>query len=80
VAEFWNVSTRPKTSRGGMGLTVNETDNRVIQIERGFPLLYDDDIAYWKWRTLVVAHGVMANRCTMRASSLSCSPTASRTS
>src|SRR5258708_30406306 len=59
AAEFWNVSTRPKTSRGGMGLSVKETDNRLIQIERGFPLHYDDDIAYQNWRSPVGSYSVL---------------------
>lgn len=62
AAEFWNVCTRPKTSRGGMGLSVKETDNRLIQIERGFPLLYDDDIAYQIWRSLVLTQVVLGKQ------------------
>lgn len=62
AAEFWNVCTHPKTSRGGMGLSVKETDNRLIQIERGFPLLYDDDMTYRNWRSLIVAHSVLGKQ------------------
>ena len=62
AAEFWNVCTRPKTSRGGMGLSVKETDNRLIQIERGFPLLYDDDMTYRNWRSLIVTHSVLGKQ------------------
>ena len=62
AAEFWNVCTRPKTSRGGLGLSVNETDNRLIQIERGFPLLYDDDMTYRNWRSLIVTHSVLGKQ------------------
>ncbi len=28
IAEFWNVCTRPATSRGGLGLDIIETDRR----------------------------------------------------
>ena len=30
IAEFWNVCTRPTTARGGLGLTVEATQRRLI--------------------------------------------------
>ena len=36
AAEFWNVCTRPVWARGGLGLTVVETDRRLRIIERLF--------------------------------------------
>jgi predicted nucleic acid-binding protein len=59
AAEFWNVCTRPATARGGLGLTLAETDRRLRLIERLFPVLPDAPTTYAIWRKLVVAHGVM---------------------
>lgn len=41
VAEFWNVSTRPATARGGFGLSITEVDRRVRLLERLGILLPD---------------------------------------
>jgi predicted nucleic acid-binding protein len=59
IAEFWNVCTRPATARGGLGLTVAETDRRARVIERLFRVLADGPAAFAAWRRLVVAYGVM---------------------
>jgi predicted nucleic acid-binding protein len=59
VAEFWNVSTRPATARGGFGLTVQEADRRVLIVERVCPVLPDSPSAFGLWRQLVVQHAVM---------------------
>lgn len=53
VAEFWNVCTRPTSSRGGYGLSVEETDRRLRLIERLFRILPDSADAYGHWRRLV---------------------------
>ena len=37
-AEFWNASTRP-TERNGFGLTPDETDTLLGELEQSFPLL-----------------------------------------
>jgi predicted nucleic acid-binding protein len=58
VAEFWNVSTRPATARGGYGLTVAQTDARLCLIERSFAVLPDTSAIYAEWRRLVVSVGV----------------------
>lgn len=36
MAEFWNVCTRPASSRGGFGLSIAEADRRLRVIERLF--------------------------------------------
>jgi predicted nucleic acid-binding protein len=59
AAEFWNVCTRPASARGGLGLSIAETERRLRIIERLFPVLVDHPAAYAHWRTLIVAHGVM---------------------
>ena len=53
IAEFWNVCTRPATSRGGLGLSVEETKNRVELLERTFTLLPDSPKVYAEWKQLV---------------------------
>lgn len=57
-AEFWNVSTRPLTARGGHGLSIQETDRRLRLLERSIRTLNDDPAAYQEWRQLVVACAV----------------------
>jgi predicted nucleic acid-binding protein len=59
AAEFWNVCTRPATARGGLGLSLAETDRRLRLIERLFQVLPDATAAYAIWRQLVAAHSVM---------------------
>lgn len=58
IAEFWSVATRPAASRGGFGLTLQETDRRVRLIERFLTLLPDTPAIYAEWRRLVVTHSV----------------------
>ena len=41
VAEFWNVCTRPSTARGGLGLSIAETNHRLRLLERIVPILPD---------------------------------------
>src|SRR5689334_3455332 len=59
AAEFWNVCTRPATARGGLGLTVAETDRRLRLIERLFHILPDAPASYAIWRQLTLAHSVL---------------------
>jgi predicted nucleic acid-binding protein len=59
IVEFWNVCTRPSTSRGGFGLTIAETDRRVRLIERIFTILEETPAVYPEWRRLVVDNSVM---------------------
>lgn len=62
AAEFWNVCTRPATSRGGWGLTVAEADRRLAAIEAGFSLLAELPNVYSIWRGLVLAHAVLGKQ------------------
>jgi len=41
VAEFWNVTTRPVTARGGFGLTAQEAQRRLDIIELAIEVLTD---------------------------------------
>ncbi|MCY4553334.1 MAG: type II toxin-antitoxin system VapC family toxin [Candidatus Poribacteria bacterium] len=56
-AEFWNASTRP-TERNGFGLTSDETDTLLGELEESFPLLPDSSTVYPVWRRLVVKYDV----------------------
>jgi predicted nucleic acid-binding protein len=58
MAEFWNVCTRPATARGGLGLSIAETDHRLRVIERFVQLLADLPTAYTLWRRLILTHSV----------------------
>jgi predicted nucleic acid-binding protein len=58
IAEFWNVSTRPKTARGGYGKSVDVTERRVEFIERFATVLVDAPAAYHQWRTLLTQYQI----------------------
>ncbi len=58
VAEFWNVSTRPSSARGGYGQDVALTDRRVSFLESVGNVLSDHPDAYAEWRRLVVQHQI----------------------
>jgi predicted nucleic acid-binding protein len=58
IAEFWNVCTRPASARGGLGLSVAETDHRLRLLERIIRLIPDSTAAYPIWRGLVVSLGI----------------------
>ena len=58
IAEFWNVATRPATSRGGFGLSVNETLKRVQSIEKLTLVLPFTNNCYQEWRQLLVEHSI----------------------
>lgn len=53
LAEFWNVCTRPTNARGGLGLTVEQTERKGKLIEKYFRLLPDNLATFIEWRRLV---------------------------
>ena len=57
-AEFWNVSTRPASARGGFGLTVENAERKAAVIEKYFRLLPDTPANFCEWRRLVSDHKV----------------------
>jgi predicted nucleic acid-binding protein len=59
VVEFWNVTTRPATARGGLGLTTQEAQRRLAIIELAVEVLTDSAASYAEWKRLVVAHSVL---------------------
>ena len=58
VAEFWNVCTRPATARGGFGLGLIETEQRLADLEQNFGILDEPRAAYAIWRSFVIAQSV----------------------
>ena len=58
LAEFWSVCTRPAQSRGGLGLSVVQTERKVRLIEKHFVLLPDSLITFIQWRKLASDHQV----------------------
>ncbi len=62
IAEFWNVCTRPATARGGFGLSLSDTERRLVEIEGAFTLLPDLPTTYAIWRNLIVAHAVLGKQ------------------
>lgn len=53
ISEFWNVCTRPNSTRGGLELDMDRTERKVILIEKHFRLLPDNLLTYNEWRRLV---------------------------
>lgn len=58
IAEFWSVSTRPKSARGGLGLTPAGAALRVQFIERHVVVRPDPQDCYRRWLELVTKYGV----------------------
>jgi predicted nucleic acid-binding protein len=58
LTEFWNVCTRPASARGGLGLSLAETDRRMQVVERYFTFLEEPPSVRTHWRQLVVSHQV----------------------
>lgn len=59
LSEFWNVCTRPASARGGLGLSLTQTERKTCLIERYFRLLPDSLATFQEWRRLIVTHSVM---------------------
>lgn len=58
LAEFWNVSTRPVTARGGLSRSLDVTRRRANALPRRFELLEDLPGTTKRWRRLVYAQDV----------------------
>jgi len=58
LGECWNVCTRPLTSRGGLGLSLVETERRARLLERQFTLPPDNISVHHVWRQLLVSYGI----------------------
>src|ERR1051325_4714240 len=53
IAEFWNVCTRPVSSRGGYAFSIQEADRRLRVLERLVAILDDTPAAFLLWRQMV---------------------------
>jgi predicted nucleic acid-binding protein len=58
IAEFWNVSTRPATARGGYGRSIQDTERCVAFFERYAHVLAESPVIYREWRELVRTYGI----------------------
>lgn len=59
LREFWNVSTRPTSARGGYGRTVLQTARRVHLLERVLQIVPESPASFARWRELVELHSVV---------------------
>jgi predicted nucleic acid-binding protein len=59
IIELWSACTRPATSRGGIGLTIEAAEHRVRLLERHFPVLPDTAQIYSEWKNLVFTYKVL---------------------
>jgi predicted nucleic acid-binding protein len=62
IREFWNVSTRPSTARGGYGRSVERTVRWVTSFERILQILPETPATYARWRQVVEQHKVIGVR------------------
>jgi hypothetical protein len=58
IAEFWNVSTRPVSARGGLGCSVVDVEARVVLIEKFASVLPFTQACYAQWRALLLMHNI----------------------
>ena len=58
LSEFWNVCTRPASARGGLGLSVAQTERKARVMEKHFRLLPDSLQTFQEWRRLVALYSV----------------------
>jgi predicted nucleic acid-binding protein len=58
IAEFWNVCTRPPSSRNGLGFPVAEVTKRIAIINRWSQVLTESGASYAVWQRLVTAYSV----------------------
>ncbi|MGD9645423.1 MAG: type II toxin-antitoxin system VapC family toxin [Pirellulales bacterium] len=58
IREFWNVSTRPTTARGGYGRTVERTVRWIKSFERFARILPETPATFARWRAIAQQHQV----------------------
>ncbi len=61
LIEFWCVATRPEASNG-LGISVDETAQRIAAFKRALVLLPDTDLIFGEWERLVVKHQVSGKK------------------
>lgn len=62
LREFWNVSTRPATARGGYGRSVEQTALWLRRILRVLPVLPEDEATFARWQELVERYAVVGTQ------------------
>ena len=62
IAEFWNVCTRPVTSRGGLGITPQRTAQKVEIIRKHFIVVPDTLDTFEVWLRLVTQYSVIGTK------------------
>ena len=55
MSEFWNVCTRPVAARGGLGLSLAQTNRKARLIERHFVLLPDSLASFQEYSPIVAS-------------------------
>lgn len=58
VIEFWSVSTRPATARGGFGLSPEQARHKVARLLHLFTLLSDTDDVFDEWQRIVATNRI----------------------
>ena len=59
LAEFWNVSTRPKDKNGGLELPVETVSRRLRVIERLSTVLSESSASFEEWKRLLTTHRIL---------------------
>ena len=57
LVEFWVVATRPK-SVNGLGLTIEETERELENLQKIFTLLPENERIFDEWKAIVTKHKV----------------------
>lgn len=58
AAEFWNVCTRPPSTRSGYNLSIRETAGELQLVERLIEIRPDSLASFREWKLLVATHSV----------------------
>jgi len=58
AVEYWNVSTRPASARGGFGQSIVKTRARLAAIQRMCRVVPETDAVFEEWKRAVVAHSI----------------------
>ena len=61
LIEFWAVATRPRVNNG-LGLSVDETAQRIAAFKTALELLPDTDSIFKEWEHLVTRHQVLGKQ------------------
>ena len=60
AVEYWNVSTRPASARGGFGQSIAKTRARLSAIARMCRVLPESEAIFEEWKRIVAAHSIIA--------------------